>query len=503
MAKGRSAEARRLKDSDADLSDEESFDDSEDIADFDDEGEVDGGRRDRTACSRQRGRIMFGASLALAALLLANPLARKVASLFLNGISVDLEFVDVGEVNGTSNFFPVCIARVAALPLLVSVNVQIRDASLWARLPMGTSEAKIGLLMVPELYIPAFQELRLSLSSEIQVESLENLAAAAEEFILAQSNNWRVKGVVDVRFHLFGFIPVSISDITLDKQFALKGMAGFSQELNPVTVNEIVSAEGLVDSVKMQVSVNLHNPSCVAATIKSEMVFGIKFNGHRFGIAVVTGLHMVPGHNVVPLSFFLTNTGNNNEAIQQFISGYMQATEQPVTVVGSKLSSQDPFLSMLLQTFSVNMNFQPPSTQFIQGITAKVWPEGLKADVEVFNPLPVELTMGNLDLGIYLQEAPDEKIFALNSALSQTHVPGTVLQPNQKSTVSIHLSILGAQIGAIWELQRLIAAAEAGRITVSARGPVTFTVLPSYTLTIPYSVYNLTAHLGWCILCLP
>lgn len=445
--------------------------------------------------------VLLGIVITVFSWFIARPVAVRIAEEVVHWVGITVDSVDVGVIQGSHDFSPTVVARVRC-PSPVSASTQIRHASIWAHLYGESEQVRIGLLTLPAVKLQAFQDLHLNLTAQLHVEDIGNFGRAAEDVVLAETTTWTIKGSMDVEVWVLGLIPFYLSGIQLNKDIVLQGMAGFSQESNPITMREIVSAKGLMNAVELDVSVNLHNPSFVYATIQEEIMFGVETRGHRFGIAAIRGMRLVPGDNVVTLQFTLTSTGSNDQAIQDFLAGYVRAEVQAVTVVGNVRSSLDPVLGGLLQHLRVDMQFKPPPTQFVERVTARVSPTGLNAKVKVYNPLPRAITLGDLDLRIYLHEAPDTMIFDLDSSLSQTAVPGTVLEPKQSTDVYINLSIMGAQIGALAELETLINGAAEGNLVVLAKGPVTFTIQPSYKATVPYAVDNLTTHLGWCIICI-
>mmetsp|Transcript_31306 Transcript_31306/g.68556 ORF Transcript_31306/g.68556 Transcript_31306/m.68556 type:complete len:282 (+) Transcript_31306:1-846(+) len=279
-------------------------------------------------------------------------------------------------------------------------------------------------------------------------------------------------------------------------------MAGFSQEANPITMGPMTAAYGLPSSLNVTVQVNLYNPSFMAATVVPKMTLPVTQRGQHFGVATLDGLRFLPGKNVIPLRFQLQQTSKNIDAIEAFILNYISddAQVQPITVHGSSSAVSDPFLSTIFDNLTMTFDFKPPPPRFITAIGASAGLTGLKAKVQVFNPLPQQIIMGSLDMHVHENNNSGPEVFHLHS----TAIAGSILQSNQSSLLKIGLSPFGANLGMLSNvalIKRLTAAAKNGKIKVGVWGPVDFTIAPSFQMTVNYRTNNITAILRCPVLC--
>ncbi|CAE7244586.1 WRAP73 [Symbiodinium pilosum] len=60
---------------------------------------------------------------------------------------------------------------------------------------------------------------------------------------------------------------MEIGDIPFKREVALKGMAGFAQDANPVTMQAITKAYGYSDHLDTTVTINIYNPSYLSARL--------------------------------------------------------------------------------------------------------------------------------------------------------------------------------------------------------------------------------------------
>mmetsp|Transcript_12404 Transcript_12404/g.35486 ORF Transcript_12404/g.35486 Transcript_12404/m.35486 type:complete len:492 (-) Transcript_12404:47-1522(-) len=446
--------------------------------------------------------VLCAVAVAVVLFFITGPVSRRIAELVIDNIGMHFDTIDMGVMNGSSVLHPKVSGWVAPTPLPCSAMAKMKHTSVWAHIRHSEEEhTRIGLISIPDIRMAPFQQIELDMTTTLRVEVVENLGLAGDNFIVADSTSWRVKGLVDIKVWVFGFIPMYLGDIPMDKEIELKGMASFSQQTNPITMTDIISADGQYDGLGLDVAVVLHNPSFLSASIPSEMIFGVETRGQKFGIATINGMRLGPGDNAITLHFKLLNGPDHGHAVEEFMGGYIRGEEQAITTIGNRRSSLDPLIGVILQDVKLDFTFVPPPTDFVQNVVARVSPTGLNAKVKVYNPLPKAITLGGIDLEVFLKDVPDMSIFTLDSSQSQTRVPGTMLQPKQITEIVINLSIFGAKIGALTEIKKIIEAAESGNIVVTVRGPVTFTVDPAFAMTVPYTGSGLECHLGWCVFC--
>lgn len=362
--------------------------------------------------------------------------------------------------------------------------------------------AKIGEIELPAIYVRAFQQPSLDVQATLSVEDMRHFGEAGRNFIAADETWWHIEGLADVTCWILGFIPFTLLDVKVERDVMLPGMAGFSQAVNPVSLRSLDRAMGEYNTLHLAAAVNLQNPSFIAAAVASPMEFKVYIKEQQFGLARISNCSLAPGLNVVTLEFRLEKSPYNIGAIQDFISGYIRSEMQLVTVIGFSESTSDPFLSAIVDKLNATVSFQPMPTTFISDLAAQVSPlSGLTANARVYNPLPQAITLGQLDLRIFLPEVPRREIFELNTAQAQTYIPGAVLQPNQTTFLHIGMSILGARITNPMTLKKLIEDLDQGAVTVAVEGLVSVKIMPAFELSILYRADSMTAKLSWCILC--
>merc|ERR1711972_915213 len=127
---------------------------------------------------------------------------------------------------------------------------------------------------------------------------------------------------------------------------------------------------------------------------------------------------------------------------------------------------------------ALRFNFKPPKTQFIDHIEANIGLSGLSAAARVYNPLPDNIIFDSLKIAIREGSTSGEDVFTLDTAKSDTHIPGQILKPMQISTLDISLSLFNAHLTDPAQLMRLISDAHQGKVLVGVTGPVTIKIAP-------------------------
>eukprot|EP00931_Biecheleriopsis_adriatica_P056662 TRINITY_DN33585_c0_g1_i1.p1 TRINITY_DN33585_c0_g1~~TRINITY_DN33585_c0_g1_i1.p1 ORF type:complete len:505 (+),score=71.53 TRINITY_DN33585_c0_g1_i1:35-1549(+) len=425
------------------------------------------------------------------------PIGRYFAAQGIRTASVHFGAINVGSIGSHPRLSPHIVGRVSRPS---PVPAEFKAASLVIKVPSSTNEGltAVGKVFMPSLYVNAFQDLELDLTVELSIESMEAFGLAGQHAVLATDSFWVIEGKVSVECWLLG-ISLIVSDIDFSKSIILKGMGGFSQLANPITMNAITHASGLPDVLHTTVSINMYNPSYMAAHIDAAMQFQISQRGHSFGTAFVQNITVTPGRNVLSLKFLLESTTSNQEAIRQFILGYIRADVQNVTMHDG--TSINPFVRIVLRGLSLSFNFQPPRERFIKRINANVGLLAMQATALVSNPLPQDIIMGKLDLSIREHTTQGEEVFRLDTAKSSTGIAGQVLKANNETELHLSLSTLDARLTDPALLARLIQDAAEGAIVVGVRGPITITIAPSFNVTVVYSANNVTSSLTCPVVC--
>mmetsp|Transcript_80301 Transcript_80301/g.239139 ORF Transcript_80301/g.239139 Transcript_80301/m.239139 type:complete len:497 (-) Transcript_80301:28-1518(-) len=483
------------------VDDEERQDSDTDYASSDDE-----------ASGRRRRHILFCAIVGPLAclsctvvltLVLAPFIGKAVAERVIEGLNITFTSIDMGSINGTGAVYPHVTGHVSQrspFPAVLLPGHVVLKASTEPTHAGDEGMAEVGSAALPEIRVNGNQEIALDLTIEFRVTDPRAFGRAGRRFIAADRTFWSIEGGVDVKCWIFGHVPMVIKGIALRKPIQLQGLGGFSQDVNHVEMQSVTDARGDPGALTLTVSIQLQNPSYVAARITRSMQFLVMQRGQMFGTALIEDLSLQLGRNVILLRFVLANTATNEDAIRAFILGYIKAEVQPVTVFGSEGSTSDPFLSAILGGLNATFNFQPPPTQFIRAVEANIG-LGVRARASIYNPLPQAITMGDVDLNIEEENKYGHLIFRLRTEGSITNLPGAVLQPKQTSTLDIQLNPFDAKLTDFQLLGRLLKAAEAGRLAVRVSGPVTITIQPSFTVTVDYSADNITAVLKCPFLC--
>lgn len=436
-------------------------------------------------------------------------IGKAIAAQGIQQAALSLERIDV-KVDGTGDLQLFIKGRVASpspfdatfYPMTAIIKMDLPADELEVASDSRGGLTALGVVSLPGLDVQGGKDLVLNFPASFKVENREVFGLAGKQFVLSNTTSWQLEATASVKAWFLNMFPISLSGIPFRKSVEIQGMGGFLQNVNPITMNGLTKAYGDENSLRVSVSINVFNPSYLAARVVPSMHLDITQRGRHFGVASLSDVTLGPGSNTLLVDFDLEYNGDNRDAIRDFITGYVKADKvEPVTMHGSRWSTQDPYLGMVLDGLDFSFNFKPPGTQFIHGLEATVGFSGLSAEAVIYNPLPRGIVMGDMNLAIRENNAKGEEIFSLDTKKSSTRVPGQVLQPSQTTTLHISLSLFDAHLTDLMLLSRLIRAAHMGRVKVGVVGPVTVTILPKFTMTLDYSADDLIAKLKCPVVC--
>lgn len=439
--------------------------------------------------------------------LVTQTLGKAIAARGIQQAGISFERIDV-TVDGTGDLQLVVKGRVESpspfdarfYPMRATIKVFLPGDELASDYRGGLTP--LGEVSIPGLDVQGGKDLVLNFPASFKVENREVFGLAGKQFVICNTTSWQLEATASVKAWFLNLIPIYLSGIPFQKSVDLQGMGGFLQDVNPITMNGLTAAHGDEDALRVSVSINVVNPSYLAARVIPSMHLDISQRGRHFGVASLSDISLGPGSNTLLVDFALEYKADNRDAIRDFITGYIKADEvEPVTMHGSKWSTSDPYLGMVLAGLDFSFNFKPPGTQFIHGLVATVGLSGLSADATIFNPLPQRIVMGDMNLVIRENNVKGEDIFRLDTQKSSTHVPGQILEPSQTTILHISLSLFDAHLTDLMLLGRLIKDAHMGKVRVGVTGPVTVTILPSFTMTVDYSHDDLIATLKCPVVC--
>ncbi|CAE7880671.1 WRAP73 [Symbiodinium microadriaticum] len=425
-------------------------------------------------------------------------LVARLASIGIAAAHIQFESVDVGTIRNSQTLSPRILASVSNPS---PVNADVRMSRLVLKVPIFPSGtlARVGTVTMPSLRVQAFQDLQINISAHVHIEDLDVFGLAGKHAVREPNSSWVVEGKLQVRCELL-FFAAYFSDIPFERQVALKGMASFSQDVNPVTMEAITSAYGYPDHLDTTVAINIYNPSYISAHLDTPTHFNITQRGRPFGTAVVQEVTLKPGRNTVSVRFLLHDDSSNREAVREFILGYIRADMQMVTMHGTERSCSDPLLAVVLDGLDLRFHFKPPAARFIHHITANLGLIGLQVTAEVANPLPQKIELGGTDLSVRENTVEGEQIFRLKGD-QDSGLGGQVLRPSEISALKLSLSTLDADLKDPLLIARLIEDAVDGAVVVGVSGPLSLTIAPNFTLTLNYIANNVTASITCLLVC--
>eukprot|EP00439_Symbiodinium_sp_Y106_P083063 s1580_g22.t2 len=425
-------------------------------------------------------------------------LVARLASIGIAAADIQFESVDVGTIRNSRTLSPRILASVSNPS---PVNADVRMSLLVLKVPIFPSGTlvRVGTVTMPSLRVQAFQDLQINISAHVHIEDLDVFGLAGKHAVREPNSSWVVEGKLQVRCEL-PFFAAHLSDIPFEREVALKGMASFSQDANPVTMEAITSAYGYPDHLDTTVAISIYNPSYLSAHLDTPTHFNITQRGHPFGTAVVQEVTLKPGRNTVEVRFLLQDDSSNREAVREFILGYIRADMQMVTMHGTDRSCSDPLLAVVLDGLDLRFHFKPPAARFIHHITANLGLIGLQVTAEVANPLPQRIEIGGSDLSVRENTVEGEQIFRLKGD-QDSGLGGQVLQPSAISKLKLSLSTLDADLKDPLLIARLIEDAVDGAVVVGVSGPLSLTIAPNFTLTLNYIANNVTASLTCLLVC--
>lgn len=451
-----------------------------------------------------RGCLMFSAICILfsvgGTLLGVNTIGKSIAASAIGGAAITFHSIDVGSINSTDTL--ACqVVGVVSKPSPFNAKFYRTSATIKIPREADGDLIDVGTVWLPELHVGANEDLNLDMSVAFQVEHLDAFGRTGQQFVARDEVLMVIETSVNVFCWVLGILPIYLSRVPFSKTIRLEGMSGFSQSEHPILINRLVSTYGRPGILDVGVEVNIFNPSYLTAHVVSEMQLNVTHRGKRFGLARVADAHFHQGDNLIVANFSLYSNPDNSDAVEQFLQGFLHAEIQTLAMHGSKLSTVDPLLRVILDRLPLFFNFKAPSYQFFESIEASFDVRGLRAGARVFNPLMNHITFEHLAIEINEGSNAGNAVFKLDTNRSNTGIPGQVLQPNGTSLLKIRLSLSDAQLTSPQQVTRLLGGAMNGSILVGLNGPVSITVAPSFQMKFHYSADNVTCRLKcsvWC-----
>lgn len=159
---------------------------------------------------------------------------------------------------------------------------------------------------------------------------------------------------------------------------------------------------GLTKIFSFLANAQLYNPSNITIGT-GDVVFGLSFQGQIIGSAVITGLVLVPGINIVPTAVHYQPTGGaSTVAGMKLLENYIQGIASDTIIVGKSGSGTTSIASLQAALGSIQLNTViPPIT--VNLITqasltfpadiASISPAIATSHFQLANPFTAEITL--------------------------------------------------------------------------------------------------------------
>lgn len=150
---------------------------------------------------------------------------------------------------------------------------------------------------------------------------------------------------------------LSLSDIPFVVDTSLLGLQGLNSR--PATVSELDVVHGFSDYLQINVNAHLYNPSNITIGT-GDVAFGLSFQGQTIGSAVIPGLVLGPGVNVIATQVRYQPSGSvATTSGQLLLENFIQGTPSDTIIFGGPNTTPIKSLQAALGAIKLGTTIPP------------------------------------------------------------------------------------------------------------------------------------------------
>lgn len=370
------------------------------------------------------------------------------------------------------------------------------------------------------LTIDSSKDVNLKVTGKFTITGKDFMGDVVNHFIKSPTMAAQMKATMSITAKVWGWLPIYLPAVSVHYTDIIPAMDNFKKK--DVTLDEILTAEGLPGALTIGCSAFVNNPSPAALIVNDQVRMQVAYEmlGQNYTIGVVSAPSFIvnPGDNVVNGTLVVEQTLDNEEAIVEMITAYMGGLQHgfdPSATKPFQVSIKDDgvntahseMLRNALNGLDLTLKFRPQPLTFLRSITGDVsfldkskdkWFPSMytaKVNLLVFNPLPQKASVLGVRLKAYQDDLESGKLLY---NFDRTFTQEKYIVPAQKETwVSFDLNFfqevsLPSSWGDIKDLAKQIPHRE---ITVGVNAEITMLLHPSYEQKIRYTNEKVSGYM--------
>ncbi|GMH61196.1 hypothetical protein TrST_g12762 [Triparma strigata] len=280
---------------------------------------------------------------------------------------------------------------------------------------LSYDNVKLGSLKMPPIDVKAGKDNYKSIDSqrfEVNPEAYDTWDKFSNAMLMEKTVDWVLNGEASVTSSIMG-ISMSFGGLNFEKEIPLSCFDG----LDDVQMSVFDLTQSTPDSIIVQMTVCLKNPSDISVGNLGDMYFGVYYNNSYMGNVTATDAETSvtkddasspgceqfgeKGYNSIPMFGNLVPADDAHDAADQLMSRYLSGKSSPVSAKAlSPIADSLPLFNTGMQGLSLDTTLNGDETPLIVGIefkSATVTPINndacamdMVADVSMQNPLGPE-----------------------------------------------------------------------------------------------------------------
>lgn len=307
---------------------------------------------------------------------------------------------------------------------LISYKATMRNMRARVFTDVGNSRwEEIGLFVAQEnVEITSSQDVNSSVQGSFEITGEQFLGAFTSRFITQENVSAKLQIRLDAGALVWGWLPVYFWGISAHYTATIPAMNNFAAK--PITLNEILTAEGKPKNLTVGCNAWIYNPSPLALTVHDYMQMQVQYRFKRkdytFGVLRARAISIVPGDNLVSASLSILQTDDNDEALVALIGeylggeqdGYGPSGTKPFSVSVVHATANSELVRAAMAGLSFMIHFYPKPFSMLKAISGDAVIGGsiigrrpslynISVNIMLLNPLPTACRLDSVHVEAY------------------------------------------------------------------------------------------------------
>jgi len=395
------------------------------------------------------------------------------------------------------------------IPIHFTAVVPPVNATVYVHLPNGSIVNSGVFESASSLHVNSWEDLKADISGVLRPDM-----SVIKELVLTTIRDpvilTHVETIIDVSATVFWIFPLSISQVPVETGIMrMDAMNNFRN--TSVELVDYIHVDGQKDKLVLDVSVRMRNPTIFSSKMDGSIVMDVLNRKGRLGSVKMVNMTMLPkraGATLINATFSLEIRDGNHDAFLAAVddimgdpTGFEPCGTRPLnTSAVSPMDGFPPTMNPLLRealsgNFMLNTSVTPLSFVPLTGVEVSI-PTPLSGNdivsrFNISNPLPAAIRIDRVEVDVFFPNVSGEHLYSMKKNLT-----GHVIQPRTVTSLDIAADWRGLDKTTV--LRRLFELLfHLKNITVGVRGNFTVTILPDFTMVIPYHNRQLHSKIHW------